>query len=52
MFQKSKCHNHKAINGAHSKREHLDATGIAAVACARHGCFYPAAVCDFQVGER
>lgn len=29
-----------------------DATGIAAIACARHGCFAPGAVVDLQKGER
>lgn len=29
-----------------------DATGIVAVACARHGCFAPGSVADLQKGER
>jgi hypothetical protein len=30
----------------------LDVTGIAAHACARHGCFVPGSAVDFQKGER
>ena len=30
----------------------MDATGIGATACARHGCFVPHTVVDFQLGER
>ena len=49
----SKCYNHCASVAANkSSRDHLDATGIAACACARHGCFVPNAVADFQKGER
>lgn len=29
-----------------------DATGVVAVACARHGCFAPGSVVDMQKGER
>lgn len=29
-----------------------DATGVAAIACARHGCFAPGGVVDLQKGER
>jgi len=28
------------------------ATGIGACACARHGCFLPNSVVDFQKGEK
>ncbi|KAG1859409.1 hypothetical protein C8R48DRAFT_673951 [Suillus tomentosus] len=34
------------------KRSNLRATGVGATACARHGCFVPHAVVDFQKGER
>ncbi|KAG1792281.1 uncharacterized protein HD556DRAFT_1309358 [Suillus plorans] len=35
------------------KAEHLlEATGIGGCACARHGCFVPHAMVDFQKGER
>ena len=32
--------------------DNLEATGIGAVACGHHGCFYPHSVVDFQKGER
>ncbi len=52
-IQKPKCHSHHAITQANfGKKEHLQATGIAACAWARHGCFYLQSVVDFQKGER
>ena len=50
--QKSTCSDHKAVNRVNTTQGHLRATGIGAVACARHGCFFPQAVVDFQKGER
>ena len=32
-------------------RAHLDATGIGAIACGRHSCFYPRSVVNFEKGE-
>ncbi|KAF8834386.1 hypothetical protein BDN67DRAFT_1016560 [Paxillus ammoniavirescens] len=49
---KSTCHEHKAVNQVHATQKHLAATGIGAIACARHGCFVPDTVVDFQKGER
>ncbi|KAH9942125.1 hypothetical protein B0H21DRAFT_696451, partial [Amylocystis lapponica] len=49
---KSSCNNHKAVNLANADRHKLEATGIGATACPRHGCFLPHAVVDFQKGER
>ncbi|KAG1906159.1 uncharacterized protein F5891DRAFT_1125607 [Suillus fuscotomentosus] len=40
---------HLAANASHHK---LEATGIGGCACARHGCFVPHAMVDFQKGER
>jgi hypothetical protein len=40
------------MNAANLNRKNRDATGIGACACARHGCFIPQAVVDFQKGER
>ena len=50
--QRATCANHKAVNQANSERRNLEATGIGACACARHGCFVPHSVVDFQKGER
>ncbi|KIJ65331.1 hypothetical protein HYDPIDRAFT_28041 [Hydnomerulius pinastri MD-312] len=49
---KSTCHEHKAVNQVHATQKHLAATGIGAIGCARHGCFVPDTVVDFQKGER
>ncbi|KAJ8583965.1 hypothetical protein M405DRAFT_712155, partial [Rhizopogon salebrosus TDB-379] len=46
------CHNHRAVTQANASRHKLEATGIGGVACARHGCFVPHAMVDFQKGER
>jgi hypothetical protein len=40
------------MNAANLNRKNRDATGIGACACARHGCFIPHTVVDFQKGER
>lgn len=51
--QRSTCRNHRAVNAAQSdNRNNLDATGVVACCCARHGCFIPTSVCDMQKGER
>ncbi|KAG1731224.1 uncharacterized protein EDB91DRAFT_1238979 [Suillus paluster] len=51
-IQRSKCNNHRAVNQANASRHRLEATGIGGCACARHGCFVPHAMVDFQKGER
>ncbi|KAK7692299.1 hypothetical protein QCA50_003924 [Cerrena zonata] len=45
------CNEHDAVKSQNSTRAHLDATGIGAVACGRHGCFVPHSVVNFQKGE-
>jgi hypothetical protein len=40
------------VNRANAERHKLEATGIGAAACSRHGCFVPHSVVDFQKGER
>jgi Kyakuja-Dileera-Zisupton transposase len=51
--QRSTCRNHRAVNSANTdNRRNLDATGVVACCCARHGCFIPTSVCDLQKGER
>ena len=52
LRQRSTCANHKAVNQANANRRNLEATGVGACACARHGCFVPHSVVDFQKGER
>ncbi|KAG1837769.1 hypothetical protein F4604DRAFT_1692091 [Suillus subluteus] len=48
----SDCNNHRAVNQANTSRHNLEATGIGGCACARHGCFVPHSMVDFQKGER
>jgi len=50
--QKITCNDYRAIDKANLMRQHLIYTGIGAAACARHGCFVPHTVVDFQKGER
>ncbi|KAG2108071.1 uncharacterized protein F5147DRAFT_745887 [Suillus discolor] len=50
--QCSECNNHHMVNLANASRHRLEATGIGGCACARHGCFVPHAMVDFQKGER
>ncbi|KAG2095275.1 uncharacterized protein F5147DRAFT_747748 [Suillus discolor] len=50
--QMSECNNHRAVNQANASRHKLEATGIGGCACARHGCFVPHSIVDFQKGER
>ncbi|KAI6039445.1 hypothetical protein EDC04DRAFT_2867977 [Pisolithus marmoratus] len=49
--ERSTCSNHRAINAANINKSNLQSTGIGATACARHGCFVPHSVVDFQKGE-
>ncbi|EAU89886.2 hypothetical protein CC1G_07038 [Coprinopsis cinerea okayama7 len=46
------CHEHRAIADKSKVRKGLDATGIGAIACMRHGAFVPSSIVDFQKGER
>ncbi|KAG2047574.1 hypothetical protein BDR06DRAFT_985116 [Suillus hirtellus] len=50
--EKSSCNNHRAVNQANDASHKLESTGIGGVACARHGCFVPHSMVDFQQGER
>ncbi|KAG1868423.1 hypothetical protein F4604DRAFT_1927293 [Suillus subluteus] len=50
--QRSECNNHRAVNQANASRHKLETTGIGGCACARHGCFVPNSMVDFQKGER
>ena len=52
LKQKSSCQNHCAVNQANVNRSILQATGIGATACARHGCFLPHSVVNFYKGEQ
>ncbi|EIW83832.1 hypothetical protein CONPUDRAFT_49507 [Coniophora puteana RWD-64-598 SS2] len=49
----STCNAHRAVTQANESRGlHKDVTGIAAVACGRHGFFVPGTIVNFQKGER
>ncbi|KAK7694425.1 hypothetical protein QCA50_001611 [Cerrena zonata] len=45
------CHEHRAVTQQNKSHAHLDVTGIGAIACGRHGCFYPHSVVNFRKGE-
>ncbi|KAK7680021.1 hypothetical protein QCA50_016967 [Cerrena zonata] len=47
----STCHEHRAVSQQNHAHAHLDVTGIGAIACGRHGCFYPNSVVNFRKGE-
>ena len=49
---KSKCSKHKAVDESVTNRNNLEATGVGGAACARHGCFVPHSMVDFQKGEQ
>ncbi|KAG1726354.1 uncharacterized protein EDB91DRAFT_1239662 [Suillus paluster] len=51
-LEKSSCSNHRAVNQANAARHKLESTGIGGVACARHGCFVPHSMVDFQKCKR
>ncbi|KAG1728213.1 hypothetical protein EDB19DRAFT_1897411 [Suillus lakei] len=52
MVGKDSCNNHRVVNQANAARHKLESMGIRGVACARHGCFVPHSMVDFQKGER
>ncbi|KAG1900018.1 uncharacterized protein F5891DRAFT_980633 [Suillus fuscotomentosus] len=52
VVQPSECNNHQAVNQANASRHKIEATGIGGCACARHSCFVPHSVVDFQKGKR
>ncbi|KAK7678352.1 hypothetical protein QCA50_018701 [Cerrena zonata] len=47
----STCHEHRAVSQQNHTQAHLDITGIGAIACGRHGCFYPNSIVNFRKGE-
>lgn len=51
-LQVSTCNEHRAINNRFQTQKGKDVTGIGATACARHGCYCPGSVVDFQKGEK
>ncbi|KAG1738081.1 uncharacterized protein EDB91DRAFT_1249377 [Suillus paluster] len=52
LAQRSECNNHRAVNQANASWHKLEATGIGGCTCARHGCFVPNLMVNFQKGER
>ncbi|KAH9170154.1 hypothetical protein EDB89DRAFT_1908022 [Lactarius sanguifluus] len=49
-WQRSTCHDHRAVNNVNRHNGHLQSIGIGATACV-HGNFVPDSVVDFQKGE-
>ncbi|EIW80679.1 hypothetical protein CONPUDRAFT_154693 [Coniophora puteana RWD-64-598 SS2] len=52
VSQRSTCNDHRAVSQANSRRAHLLYTGLAGVACARHGFWISNAIVDLLLGER
>ncbi|KAL4061722.1 hypothetical protein J3A83DRAFT_4119082, partial [Scleroderma citrinum] len=52
VVERLDCSNHHAVNHANANRNQLASTGISGCACARHGCFVPHAMVDFQKGRQ
>ncbi|KAI6041141.1 hypothetical protein EDC04DRAFT_2601891 [Pisolithus marmoratus] len=48
----SNCNNHCTISQANHHRGQLASMGIGGCACARHGCFIPHSMVDFQKGKQ
>ncbi|KAH9474718.1 hypothetical protein JR316_0013183 [Psilocybe cubensis] len=46
------CNKFRAENNAERAHNGCDVTGVGGHACARHGCFAPGSMVDFQKGER
>ena len=51
MLQKCTCHDHAAIDKANLIWQHLVYTGVGGACCARHGCWVPHSMVNFQKGE-
>lgn len=49
--QENTCNDHRAVLNSKIERAKLEATGIGAAACSRHGFFCPHACVDFHGGE-
>ena len=51
MLQKHTCHDYTAIDKANLIWQHLLYTGVGGTCCARHGCWVPHSMVNFQKGE-
>ena len=52
IYQKPTCHAHRAQKDGEKMSVGRRVRGIGAHACARHGCFCPSSVVDFELGKR
>ena len=52
MKEKNTCNQHWAVKDRELSRQNLDSTRISASVCARHRCWVPHSIVDFQKGER
>lgn len=50
--KKRTCHRHRAQLNGEVSHSSADATGLGGHCCARHGCFAPGSMVDFQKGEK
>ena len=52
MEQAATCHRHRAQLNSEVAHNSADCSGIGGHSCARHGCFAPGSLVNFQKGER
>jgi hypothetical protein len=52
FLQKPTCHRHRAQLNGETPHNSADCSGIGGHSCARHGCFAPGSLVNFQKGER
>jgi len=52
VAEKRTCHRHRAQLNADASHNSADCTGIGGNCCARHGCFAPGSLVNFQKGEK
>jgi len=52
ISQTPSCHRHRAQLNADATHNSADCTGIGGHSCARHGCFAPSSLVNFQKGEK
>ena len=52
LHQTPSCHRHRAQLNADATHNSADCTGIGGHSCARHGCFAPSSLVNFQKGEK
>jgi hypothetical protein len=52
LYKTPTCHRHRAQLNGEAAHNSADVSGIGGHSCARHGCFAPGSLVNFQKGER